>query len=165
MTAEAPDLLMEMIRRTSPVVLRIFRQNGFILAPYWDVETAAGERAIVNHPRKATVAEDVTAVRTAFAMMRVVRYVQVGEAVMVEQYTGRNQVRLSREDDPTLDGRQREAVVISAEDRELGMLIGYRVIRRGEGKPSLGPLRFWPYDATLTGPMTGLLAHNRGTVQ
>ena len=135
---------------------RIFDQGpDHEVLPMWHAVAGNGENVLIATPWSSDEEKDaaVRSLRMLFARDQVKRFAFITEAW----------IRQARSMDDALDGRvsehedRREVVMISAEDRDGSMLMGWFYILRPEhGPPKLSPLEVKDFDGS-TGRMMGLL--------
>lgn len=139
--------LRKLIEAASVGAERIFRKDGEITRPIWHAYRADGTFFVqeATAPNKQT---QWALIRVLFEIEHVVRYVQVMEAWTLRHDVSREEADLMMAT-PKRSIRnhpdRQEVVYFSAEDQHEGSMIAERLIVRGKGKPSLGPLDFLPY--------------------
>jgi hypothetical protein len=120
--------------------------------------TEGGEELVFSPPApdKDT---SVAMVRALFVIRKVVRYVFIDEAWLLEAKGGLDPADLLRAARKGISGHpdRREVLLLNAEDRHGGHIMGRRYILRPEhGKPKLSPMTILGHDETA-GRMVGLL--------
>jgi hypothetical protein len=138
--------------------VRIFRQNGRIL-PMYHAITEDGTN-FVTPPFSDNKDEAVAVIRAMFQVRKVVRYVFIDEAWILDiTRTGIDEADLDRITRAGLEHHpdRREILMLCAEDRSGARMMGHRFILRPEhGKPKLSPLTMLG-DGQTEGRMVGLL--------
>lgn len=157
------DPLRRMIERASDFVDKRFRQTGQIARTYHAI-TADGDQ-LVTPALDDDKDADAILIRALFAMRKVVRYIVIDEAWILDRKHGpipppAEMEWIARHGLRNHPDR-REVVMISGEDIHGARLIGERFILRPEhGRATLSPLRIIDMtEGRSEGRMVGLLDH------
>lgn len=147
-----------------------FTANGGI-SPIWHAMDNEGQHYIIPQPHQN---KDLSAemIRMVFEEMKIVRYLFIDEAWVVRfpEHTPVEKVRESMREWGNRSLRdhphQKEFIVFYAEDAQEGNVEAEReIIREGDAKPRLGPLRILGRAKVSEGRYVGLLPNLKGTEQ